>query len=408
MNLSGLEVMIPQRLGLDPEALGAAALRQAIARRAAALGVAANDYPAIMSADPAEQQAFAAELVVPETWFFRGGRRLFDTLAGFASAHATGTPVRILSVPCSTGEEPYSLAIALHDRGVSHLAYEIEGVDLSAAHVDRARAGRFSTFAFRDIGLDFRAHYFRQFGDRWELHSNIRESVRFRTGNVADPDFLAKEAPFELVLCRNLFIYLTSDARRQALANLDRLLTPGGWLVLSPAEADRLPPGRFVASGPPEFGVYRRGEAREAFRPIIREPEVRPNARTTPPPMPVMAQAVQPEHVPRSEPVLATATLEMARELADAGRLGEARAACARLIDRNVADPDIYSLLGVVRLAQGAPEDAAVAFRKALYLDPNHAEAIGHMIVICIGRGDAAQAISLRRRLARLVAKEQS
>ena len=376
------------------------------------MGVAPVDYAPIVIADLPKNMALAAELVVPETWFFRGGRRLMDELARFVSARVAGAPVRILSIPSSTGEEPYSLALALHELGVSSSACQIEGLDLSAANVARATEGRFSNFAFRDTDAEVRERYFRPSGNRWELDASIREAVHFRTGNAVNPDFLVGEAPFDLILCRNLFIYLTNDARRQVIANLDRLLTPGGWLVLSPAEADRLPPGRFVAIGPREFGIYRRAGASEApIRPsddFIRPPAYQATPRMPPLHVPVAARDALSQKAHGSKQTQPVSILELARELADAGRLPQARAACEQLIGQTTDDPEVYSLLGVVRLAQGSPEDAAVAFRKALYLDPNQAEAIAHMIVICDARGDAAQAASLRRRLARLTAKEQS
>jgi chemotaxis protein methyltransferase WspC len=412
MSLSDVEFMVRERLGLDPEALGATALPRAVERRIVTRGVTADNYPALVSADPTEQQALADELVVPETWFFRGGRRLFDALAKFVSARAANlppcTPVRVLSVPCSTGEEPYSLVIALHEQQVAPDVHRIEGVDLSAAHLTRATAGQFTNFAFRDTGADVRATHFQQAGDRWELHHAIREGVRFRVGNVADTGFLVGEAPFDLILCRNLFIYLTSDTRRRALANLERLLAPDGWLVLSPAEADRLPPDRFISTGPAEFGIYCRTGA---LRPVADSPRT-PTRKLAPKPQPAHthggSRTATAKRASLPEPIAPVATLEAARKLADAGRLVEARAACERLLVGSAYDPNVYSLLGIVRLAQGAPADAAEAFRKALYLDPNHTEAIGHMIVICDMRRDPAQAAALRKRLARLTAEESS
>ena len=86
MSLTGIEAVVRDRLGLDPEALGAAALPLAVEKRSNAIGVATtDDYLAVVSSDPAEQIALAAELAVPETWFFRGGHELFDSLAEFIS-----------------------------------------------------------------------------------------------------------------------------------------------------------------------------------------------------------------------------------------------------------------------------------------------------------------------------------
>jgi chemotaxis protein methyltransferase WspC len=414
MSLAGVETVVRTRLGIDPEALGAAALPRAVERRMSATGTAtSDDYLALARFDPAEQLALAAELAVPETWFFRGGHPLFDALARFISARSilrgTGNPVRVLSVPCSTGEEPYSLAIALHDQHVPADAYRIEGVDLSAVHLARARTGRFTSFAFRESGADFQAKYFQHTGDMWELRPSIREGIRFEVGNAADPGFLAGAERFDLILCRNLFIYLTEKARRCALANLERLLVADGWLVLSPAEADRLPPGRFVATGPPGLGIYQRGalpgpvaQQVKPSRPPARKPISLRQA--------VMRQpsasnegAAPPA---RPDPIAAPETLETARELADAGQLTAARSLCERLLAQAAGDAGIHALLGVVDLAEGRAAEAAESFRKALYLDPNHPDALTHMIVICDNRGDSVQAAALRKRLARAVREE--
>ena len=406
MSLPEIETVVRDRLGLDPEALGATALPRAVDQRMNVIDLATtDDYFALLTSDPAEEGALANALVVSETWFFRGGYPLFDALAGFLSARMeqrpSGPPVRVLSVPCSTGEEPFSLAIALDERQATPSEYRIEGVDLSRAHLARASAGRFTSFSFREPGPNIRTTHFQQTGDSWELRPAIRERVRFTAGNVTDPDFLAVGQPFDLILCRNLFIYLTEDARRRALANLDRLLSGDGWLVLSPSEADRLPSDRFVTSGSPSLGIYWRTGAVapevDPGWPAPRKPASRPAnvARQR------EVKNVEVAAPARPEPIVAPESLETVRRMADTGQLGEARAACARLLARAPGDPDIYSLLGVVDLAEGRPTEAAESFRKALYLAPNHPDALSHMIVICDSRGDIAQAAALRKRLAR-------
>jgi chemotaxis protein methyltransferase WspC len=412
MSLSRVEALVRDRLGLDPEALGTTALARAVEQRMNAIAATTtDDYLEIVTTDLGEQQALAAELVVPETWFFRGGRPLFDTLAGFISARAatrpTDTPVRVLSVPCSTGEEPFSLVIALQEHQVRPTAYRIEGVDLSVAHLTRARAARFTTFSFRDTGPDIRSTHFQQTGDRWELHPALRENVRFRAGNASDPNFLVGEPPFDLILCRNLFIYLTGEARCRALANLDRLLSPDGWLVLSPAEADRLPPNRFAVTGSPEFGIYRRASVSGTANVVnsVRLPARKAVSRPATPQQRV-TRTKGFTCTARPEPVVLAPSLEVARELADAGQLAAARAVCEQLLAHAAGNPNIYSLLGEIYLSEGRLADAIEAFRKVLYLDPNHPDALSHMIVICDSKGDAVQAAALRKRLARLAREE--
>ncbi|MBX9579977.1 MAG: protein-glutamate O-methyltransferase CheR, partial [Gemmataceae bacterium] len=285
MNLARVEAVLRRRIGLDPGSLGAA-FGRAVAGRMRAAGVASADaYAGLLTADAAEWAALVGELVVPETWFFRGGRPLFDHLAGWVRDRAGGRVVRVLSAPCSTGEEPYSLAIALADAGVSARAVRLDAIDLSDDHLRRAAAGRYGGFSFRETGPDPRPQYFTAAGDgRWELAPGVRSMVRFRVGNAADEGFLAGEPPYDLILCRNLLIYLTDEARGRVLRHLDRLLAADGLLVTTAAEADNLPPGRYAADGPLGFCLYRRAEpaagapARAAQHPISasggREPPV--------------------------------------------------------------------------------------------------------------------------------------
>lgn len=405
MNRSPVEQALRDRLGLDPAAVGESAVGVAVAARMRATGALTPDAYLPRLADPTEVDALADELVVPETWFFRGGRRLFDALAAHlarASDRAPDRVARALSVPCSTGEEPFSLAIALSETGLASDRFRIDAVDISAAHLARATAAQYSASAFRESGPDPRPPHFRATGGRWELLPPLRRAVHFHRGNLTDPGFLAGEPPYDVILCRNLFIYLTPDGRERATAHLERLLGAAGWLCLSPAEAVRLPPGRFVTVGPSEWCVYQKAGVPSALpQPSATPPAA--GARRAPP-----VSAPGPDRPPA--PAAATdplrAALTAARELADAGRLADAERACAGVLADHPDSADGYALLGVILLAGGKAEAAAAAFRKGLYLDPDHPEALAHLAVLAEQRQDVAQAVALRRRLARRAARE--
>ena len=472
MNLSPIDVLVRDRIGLDTASLGPAVLPRAVRTRMAIREVTSEDsYSGLLTADPVEWAALLAELLVPETWFFRGGRPLFDHLAAWVrerlTTATTADPVRILSAPCSTGEEPYSLAIALDDQGVPPAAYRIDGVDLSADHLARAVAGAFPAYAFREPAVDPRPRCFTPGPDgRSQLLPRYRDAVRFRVANLFDPAVLVGELPYDLILCRNLFIYLTTEGRTRVLGNLDRLLAAGGRLCLTPAEADRLPASRFTADGPPGFAIFRRAatggpgsgtipvqpasgripiaEPRANPGPVsgripklepypasgpsssrIVLPEARPAAgppsgrivlpepgATAGPPsgrIPALEPRAQPPSgripIPATPPVPPEATADP-RALADAGRLTEALAACEALIKSRPPSADLFSLLGVIHLAAGRTSNAAEALRKALYLDPDHPEALTHMIVLHEKRGEHEPAAALRRRLARVGRRE--
>jgi chemotaxis protein methyltransferase WspC len=385
MTPHAVEAVVRDRFGLDPAALGPSVLPRAVEARTRACGLpSAERYAAHLAANPAEREALASELVVAEGWFFRGGVALFDRLAAFVASRAArspGTAVRVLSVPCGGGEEPYSLTIALRERLVAPGDCAIDAADLSGRNLARAAGARYSAFSFREAGPDIRPAYFRALGDAWELYPPFRAGVRFLPGNLTDPRFLEFERPYDLIVCRNLFIYLTPDARQRAMANLDRLLALDGRLCLTPGEADRLPPGRFVPDGTNELGLYRRAGVGSALHTPLAagQPDTTTPAPATPTP----------------------ATLDDARRLADSGRLAEAQAACEKLLRADSRNADALALLGVIHLAAGRTAEANAALRKALYLVPDHAEALAHMAVLCERRGNAAQATALRARLVR-------
>ena len=404
---TAIDTVVRERMGIDPAALGPNVLARAVEGRMLARGLSDPAlYTARLMTEQSERDALAADLAVSETWFFRGGRILFERLSGFladrASTRTAGGRIRALSAPCSTGEEPYSLAVAMHERLLTPDEYAIDAVDQSERVLARAAVARYGPFAFREGGTDTRPAYFRRVEEQWELLPHLRAAVRFLPGNLTDPLFLAGERPYDLIICRNLFIYLTPDAKMRAMTNLDRLLALDGRLCVTPAEADRLPPGRFVLEGSTEFGIYRRvGVGSGLHRALDRPAE--DLAKTPVPDRPVnLARA----GVPKDAPAPTPNTIEAARFFADAGRLNEARAVCEFLVRARATDADSLALLGVIHLAAGRPDEAFDALRKALYLAPDHIEAVSHMMALCERRGDTAHAAALKRRLDRLTREE--
>jgi chemotaxis protein methyltransferase WspC len=328
---------------------------------------------------------------VPETWFFRGGP-IFARLAQQARAAGMRSPgrvFRVLSAPCSTGEEPYSMALALFDAGVPPASWAIDAIDLSRRALERARRGVYGEPSFREPGLD-RARHFRPAPGGWEIDPAVRAAVRFRRGNLLDPGLLAGEGPYDVIFCRNLLIYLTPEARGRVLVTLDRLLRPAGLLCTGPAEALAVLGPRFRPAGPAGSFLFRRASLVPDRGPALGA-----------------AMAVGPREPARPNPPAAPAPdgLARARRQADAGDLEAALASCRAHLDTAGPSADLYSLLGVIRQARREEAEAADCFRKALYLDPCHGEALTHLMLLCRQRGQEAEADLLRRRLRRLAAE---
>jgi chemotaxis protein methyltransferase WspC len=231
--------------------------------------------------------------------------------------------------------------------------------------------------------------------------------VTFQIGNLLDPALLLFERPYDIVFCRNLFIYLTPPARQQALRTLARLVAPGGLLCMGHAEPLDPDDARFSRTGPDGFFLYRRtlmtsphpALPAPARAPAAPRPQV-PRVETIAPRPKRESGAARPAEAKESFADL----LGRARSQADAGQLSAALESCRSIQVRFGPTADLYSLLGVIHQAREDRPAAAQAFRKALYLAPDHREALTHLMLLCQQQGETSQAALLRKRLERLAA----
>ncbi len=164
----------------------------------------------------------------------------------------------MLSLPCASGEEPYSIAMALLDAGLPAARFRIDALDISARALERARAGVYGSNAFRGASLDFRDRYFKLPGVSVPLDARVRELVHLRLGNIVDPNLLAGEAPYDFVFCRNLLIYFDTDLQRRAVHTLARLTASDGMIFVGPAEASLLSAQRLQSAGVPLAFAFRK------------------------------------------------------------------------------------------------------------------------------------------------------
>lgn len=425
MNLSFLERHLRDRIGLDSASLGANTLSRAITSRMKKLGISdLNLYSQLILNDEVESQALVEDLMVPESWFFRGGK-VFDYLgqmiAEKANSPSLRSPFQILSIPCSTGEEPYSLAITLDRLGVPKEFYSIDAVDISSRHIELAKQARYRELSFRQTDLMIKSRYFRNVGENWELIPSIREQVCFHQGNIFDSESLLKDKRFDLIFCRNLLIYLHSKARRRAAEILYGLLKPEGIVCVGHAEPFDPVDRRFVSFGPAEHFIYRRADGLESppFQggfalkssrlPISLDepiPKISPIRKggterksLQPPKLPATIKSQA--GVRGTNESTIESVIDRARRAADEGKLVEALTMCESELAGGKPSSDLYSLIGIIQQATHETEKAEKAFEKALYLDPAHQEALTHLMILTEGRGDRAGAERLRQRLSR-------
>ncbi len=196
-----------------------------------------------LAQDPEELDALASLLTINETYFYREPehlRLLTDHLAPeLLHTRPPGRPVRILCVGCSTGEEPYSIRMALRERwgNESDRDFAITGADLDREALATARRGRYRPLAFRALDPKRQARWFTATpeGD-WRLADSIRSSVDFLQLNLLAatyPDALGGQ---DLIFYRNLSIYFDAPTRQIVMGRLGDLLQPAGYLLVGLAE----------------------------------------------------------------------------------------------------------------------------------------------------------------------------
>ncbi len=221
-----------------------------------------------LGADPARAQELINELTVNETYFLREDHQ-FDALVrsvlpGIAldrRARRSAEPIRMLSLPCSTGEEPYSMALRLLEEWPDMDSFDVEIVagDIDTRVLRSAQQGEYGPRSMQRVPLPVRSRWFDRIGaDRHRVRADIRDAIDFAVVNVCDTDSMRALRGFDIVFCRNLLIYFDAVSSRRAAENLFGALRPGGYLFLGHSESmSRISP-IFTPVRLPEGIVYQR------------------------------------------------------------------------------------------------------------------------------------------------------
>ncbi|MFQ5669762.1 MAG: CheR family methyltransferase [Acidobacteriota bacterium] len=220
--------------------------RTRIARHMEELGLAdLRDYYYRLLYDPegdAELDNLFELLVNNETYFFREESQIWTFADEILSQRLTARPesrIRVWCAGCSTGEEPYSLAIATLERqGPRANRVEIFGSDQSRKALDRGRMGNFSSFAFRSTPPELRKKYFEaESKNRWRIVPAVRRMVQFGRCNLLGSAGDLPLVKFDAIFCRNVLIYFDREARRQVINLFYERLAEGGYLFLGHSES---------------------------------------------------------------------------------------------------------------------------------------------------------------------------
>jgi chemotaxis protein methyltransferase CheR len=366
-------------------------------------------YYQLLASDTAASRREWEELVLPltigESYFFRDSGQFSllrqQVIPELIERNSAARSLRIWSAGCSTGEEPYSLAILVHEllptRG--HWNIVIIGTDVNKRALAAAQRGIYRQHSLRTLDPGLRNRYFHQHRDDWELDSRFRSMVSFHHINLLKdpfPDSTVQLADIDLILCRNVFIYFDRAAVTRVVSKFTKTLQVGGYLITGHAELHDQKPGELSVKTFPESIIYRREKARSgasqtiplesraAHVPSMTPPSVRPLEGS--PSKPVTFHQPQSAASPRAKiscTVPHTAAnsandqatsvedlYSQASGYADVGHYEDAIRSCQLALTRDALAEKPYHLLAQIAEMQGNITGAKEFLKKMLYIAP--------------------------------------
>ena len=365
---------------------------------------------------PAEMTQLIELVVVPESWLFRDPQAFYATVELVQERWARGRATRILSIPCAGGEEPYSMAMALRDGGVPKQAFSIDAYDLSPGCIERAQAGVYGRNAFRAQDVAFRERYFTHVADdAYRIIDALREQVTFRQGNLLQFDTATCSRHYDVIFCRNLLIYFDKPTTRAAIHNLSALLADDGMLLAGYAEVPSFCQNGFAPlQFRQAFALKKDATPPAAVIQVAALPPPTRTLRSVPPaPRPAPARAApapaaRPRPVPVPAPQPPADLLAEARRLADRGQLREAGEKCHAHLARVPEAAEAYFMLGIINELAGKMDLADDYWRRCIYLQPDHYEALCHLSLLAERNGNHTAATTLKARAARIYQRRQA
>jgi chemotaxis protein methyltransferase CheR len=392
---------IAQHTGLDFPGERRTDLQRGLTAAATELGLAdaAGCAEWMLSASLTRQQlhAVASHLTIGETYFFRE-RKTFDALAEHVlpelirRRRGREQRLRLWSAACSTGEEPYSLAILVRqllpdwqDWTVTILA-----TDINERFLQRAAAGIYGEWSFRESAAGFKERYFTASNGRFAIVPEIRNCVSFAQLNLAEDCLLSPAADahgMDIILCRNVLIYFTASHASKLAGNLHRALAEGGWLAVSPSECSQSLFSSFAAANFPGTILYRKCKAEERGPPIWLPPSPAAAERVAAFDAPQPSTCYAPDPRPPQSP---EAISLQTRALANQGQHADALACSEQWIASDKVDSAAHYVHAMILQEMGERQAARESLQRAVYLNPDFV--LAHFALGNLARAEARAA----------------
>lgn len=395
-----IEALLQKVMGLKVTSIGKSTLDRSVQRRMKALSINNNDaYVDRLKSSHLELKELIEEVIIPETWFFRD-REPFKAMSQFFinqwhPKHRNNL-FRVLSSPCSTGEEPYSLTMTLLDSGWPADKFTVHGVDISHRSIAKAKKGLYTEHSFRGSDLSYQSKFFKKNKKIYTLNKNVRDKVHFHTGNVLNRAFMEGLGMFDMIFFRNVLIYFDALSRHQAIATLYKILADDGILFVGHAEANLFNNSPFTPAPYSQAFAFHK-KTKQDIKVVAKESEEASKSHRK------RKTSFTKRLFPfQKKPKAEQPDLQVARDFADKGDFLKATDICEEYLDQCGPSAQAFFLLGIIRDAVDDIGQAKKLFRKALYLDPNHEETLFFLSILAEKTGDLTEAEKLKQRIRRL------
>ena len=374
--------IIIEEMGLDPDSLGDISLLMSIQGTMNRLGhISEEDFLYELTKNRNSIRQLIEDVKVPETWFFRDSET-FAYLEKFTQTNykfANNYPIRILSAPCSTGEEPYSIAMTLMNLGLKPNQFSIKAVDISDDNIQKAKKGLFTKSSFRNMDEYSISRYFKKVDYRYQLNQDVLEcNIEFMNLNLVKEFYKFDSEEFDVVFFKNLLIYLNEDSRQYILQNLKRVLKINSVLFVGVSELNY-----FIRNGfEPinhnlSFACKKKIEQDKVqlsqpkksynFTPKTEKPVIKPRVSI---------------NEGKSTRDLQQFDSTYIKKLMDLGKYNEAENEINNYKKANINNYEIYFNLGMIKFVSQNYNIAKENFLKSLYLEPNHYDTLIYLSIV--------------------------
>ena len=410
-----IENMLRDKIGLSYDSVGRKNIEDAICVHMRKLGIdKIEDYLKSISGSEERFEELTQALIVPETWFFRYGESFTFLSEHAGKAIAEHGRLRILSIPCSSGEEPYSITISLLSSGIRPELIHIDAVDVSKPLLEKARRGVYGPNSLRSGIPEAVKHFFVAKDKSLEVVKSVKDLVDFHKFSIFDRNLIVGREPYDMIFCRNLLIYFSEDMQEKAIETLSGLLIDSGILFLGHSEFGIAKRMEFESVNFPSSFAFRKRVSTRDRKKVGQSgkpaPELKsvnsPAAKTKPPESRLKKSPPEQGHYEVKPVADIGAMLEKAAIFADLGKLHEAETLCLQYLDRDKLNPYAYYILGVARLSLSRMKEAAKAFSRALYLNPDYYDALIQLALLKEREGEHLEAYRMKQRAGKLITAE--